>query len=187
MNHKPDAPWPEMRLSPVGVVRSGITSPMLAAGDGDLELQEKNEAMREYHEKVEDGICELVIHPDFAELLEGIEDFSHVMVLYWPHLIDPSKRRLRKVHPMGRKDLPLRGIFSTCSPARPNPILVSVVPLLERDGNILRVKGLEAVDGSPIIDIKPFVEPSHGAKDPKVPEWMKRIHRDLGIDTPAEA
>ncbi|VBB41954.1 putative S-adenosyl-L-methionine-binding protein MTH_1797 [uncultured Desulfatiglans sp.] len=183
MNHTPDAHWPDMHLHPVGFVRSDIKSPVLAPGDGDLELQEKKEAIRQHHEKVEGGVCELVIFRDFAELLEGVEDFSHVMVLYWPHLIDPSKRQLRKVHPMGRKDLPLRGIFSTCSPARPNPILVSVVPLLERDGNILRVKGLEAVDGSPIIDIKPFVEPSHGAKNPKVPEWMSRIHRDLGLET----
>jgi tRNA-Thr(GGU) m(6)t(6)A37 methyltransferase TsaA len=174
--------WPPMQLKPVGWVRSEIKTPMLLAGDSDIELQERMEKIREYHEQVENNICELVIFSQWAELLDGIEGFSHILVLYWPHLIDPERRKLKKVHPMGRKDLPLQGIFATCSPARPNPVLVSAVPLLERTENVLRVKGLEAVDGSPIIDIKPYVQPYYGAENPTVPKWMIQIHRDLGID-----
>ncbi len=83
---------------------------------------------------------------------------------------------------MGRKDLPRQGIFATCSPARPNPVLVSAVPLIKRSGNILLVKGLEAVDGSPIIDIKPYVHSYYGADSSTVPGWMKTIQQDLGID-----
>ena len=83
---------------------------------------------------------------------------------------------------MGRKDLPLQGIFATCSPVRPNPVLVSAVRLLERTGNVLKVKGLDAVDGSPVIDIKPYVLPYYGVENSTVPEWMIKIHRDLGID-----
>ena len=172
----------KIQLTPVGEVHSEIKTPMLIASESGIELQKRNEKIREYHEKVKHVLCEIVIYPQWMELLHGIEGFSHVLVLYWPHLIDPARRNLRKVHPMGRKDLPLQGIFATCSPARPNPVLVSAVPLLERADNILKVKGLEAVDGSPIIDIKPYVTSYYGAKDPMVPDWMHRIYRDLGID-----
>lgn len=171
-----------MQLTPVGEVHSEIKTPILLASESDIELQERMEKIREYHNLVENNICELFIFDRWTELLDGIEGFSHILVLYWPHLIDPERRDLRKVHPMGRKDLPLQGIFATCSPARPNPVLVSAVPLLERTGNVMKVKGLEAVDGSPIIDIKPYTWPYYGVDNPKVPEWMIRIHKELGID-----
>ncbi len=174
--------WPPMELRPVGLVRSQIKTPMLHAGEAGIELKERLEKARENHQKVIDSICELVIFPEWEELLEGIEGFSHILVLYWPHLIDPERRNLKKVHPMGRKDLPIQGIFATCSPARPNPVLVSVVPLLGRSGNILKVKGLDAVDGSPILDIKPYVQPHCGVNQPTVPEWMEQIHKELGVD-----
>ena len=80
---------------------------------------------------------------------------------------------------MGRKDLPLQGIFATRSPARPSPVLMSTVPLLERAGNVLKVKGLEALDGSPLIDIQPYVEVYHGVENPRFPEWILPIHPDL--------
>lgn len=175
--HEPKEIQPALR--PVGVVRSEIKEPMLAAGNDGIELRQRMAAVRKYHRRVKDVVCDLVVAPWLIDALEGIEDFSHVMVLYWPHLVPEERRTLRQVHPMGRKDLPKRGIFATCSPARPNPVLVSVVPLLKREGNVLQVRGLEAVDGSPIIDIKPFVQGYHGAEDPTVAEWMKTIQRDL--------
>jgi len=171
-----------MHLTPVGEVRSEIKTPLLLAGESDIELQERMEKIREYHRRIENSICELFIFPQWAELLDGLDGFSHILVLYWPHLIDPQRRNLRKVHPMGRKDLPLQGIFATCSPARPNPVLLSAVPLLERIGNVIKVKGLEAVDGSPIIDIKPYTWSYCGVDNPAVPEWMHQIQKDLGID-----
>jgi tRNA-Thr(GGU) m(6)t(6)A37 methyltransferase TsaA len=174
--------WPLMRLTPVGVVRSEIKTPMLEACASDIELKKKREEIRAHHEKVTTSVSQLEIFPQWEELLDGIEGFSHILVLYWPHLMDPERRSLRKVHPMGRKDLPTQGIFATCSPARPNPVLVSAVPLLERKGRILMVRGLDAVDGSPIVDIKPYAGSYLGTENATVPEWMERIHRDLGID-----
>lgn len=171
----------QMNLSPVGKVNSEIKVPILRAGETDIELKERMDTIREHHKKLREIVCEIVILPEYENLLDGIEDFSHILVLYWPHLIDPERRKLQKVHPMGRQDLPLKGIFSTCSPARPNPVLVSAVRLLERHGNILKVEGLEAVDGSPVIDIKPYVH-YYGAKNPTVPEWMAQIQQELEID-----
>ena len=168
-----------MMLTPVGEVRSEIKTPILLAGQSDLELTERMEKTLQYQKQVENNVCDLVIYPQWEELLDGIEDFSHVLVLYWPHLIDPERRNLKKVHPMGLKDLPLQGIFATCSPARPNPVLVSAVPLIERKGNILKVKGFEAVDKSPIIDIKPYVKSYYGADNSKVSKWMEKIQREM--------
>lgn len=181
MDKAPLNDWPEMKLTPIGIVKSELKKPMLMAGESDIELQERMDKIRAHHYQVEENIAELMVFSQWEALLDGVEGFSHILVLYWPHLIDPERRNLQKVHPMGRKDLPIQGIFATCSPVRPNPVLVSAVPLLERIDNVLKVKGLEAVDGSPIIDIKPYVHPYHGAQNPTVPDWMIQIHRELGI------
>jgi tRNA-Thr(GGU) m(6)t(6)A37 methyltransferase TsaA len=181
MNDEPYHQQP-LILTPVGEVHSTIKTPILLAGKSGIELQERMGIIRQYHETVQKTVSEVIIFPRWQELLDGIDGFSHVLLLYWPHLIDPERRNLTKVHPMGRKDLPRQGIFATCSPARPNPVLVSAVPLVERTENGIKVQGLEAVDGSPVIDLKPYVHLSHGADKSTIPEWMKQIHKDLGID-----
>jgi tRNA-Thr(GGU) m(6)t(6)A37 methyltransferase TsaA len=73
---------------------------------------------------------------------------------------------------MGNPDHELMGVFSTRSPHRPNPIGKSTVRLLERRGNILKVQGLDAIDGSPVIDIKPYIPGYDSPKDTKAPSWM---------------
>jgi tRNA-Thr(GGU) m(6)t(6)A37 methyltransferase TsaA len=155
---------------------------MMSADEADLTLTERMENVKAYHRRVEASICELVIDPQWEALLDGIDAFSHILVLYWPHLLDPSRRKLRKVHPMGRKDMPLQGIFATCSPARPNPVLVSAVPLVARKGNVLEVRGLEAVDGSPIIDVKPYSKNYLQVDGLKMPAWMEQLHRELEME-----
>ena len=174
----PDKPL-ALQITPLGEVHSPIKAPVLTAGASGIELTERLDKMREHHQQVQNTVSELEIFEPWRELLDGIEAFSHILVLYWPHLVDPERRHLKKVHPMGRKDLPQQGIFATRSPARPNPVLVSTVPLLAREGRILKVKGLEAVDGSPLIDIKPYVESYHRAENPRFPDWLLQIHREL--------
>lgn len=80
---------------------------------------------------------------------------------------------------MGNRKFPLVGVFATRSPVRPNSILTSVVRLIERRGNVLQVTGLDALDGSPILDIKPY-QPCNEPKDIKIPDWMKKIHYEFG-------
>jgi tRNA-Thr(GGU) m(6)t(6)A37 methyltransferase TsaA len=166
---------PEIKLKPVGFVRNDTKEPSLVARHGDLDYE--NQAHRPTHPS--EIVSEIVIDATFAGILDGIEDFSHLLVLYWAHLVEPKGRSLTRVHPMGRKDLPLVGIFSTCSPARPNPILVIAVRLLERSGNILRVEGLDAVDGSPVVDIKPYLPSYYGMKDVVLSDWMNRILSEM--------
>jgi len=166
----------DMMLKPVGVVRSDIKEPSLVARSGDLNWENEDRPPSHSDEQV----SEIVIYPDYAEILDGIEDFSHVLVLYWAHQVDAEGRALTKVHPMGRKDLPLVGVFSTCSPARPNPILVIAVRLLERKGDTLLVAGLDAVNGSPIVDIKPYLPSYYSVTNVKLSGWMNQLLDELG-------
>lgn len=165
----------DMTLRPVGVVRSEIKEPSLVARSGDLTWGEE-----ERPPSPPEGISEILIDKDYADILDGIEEFSHILVLYWAHRVDAEGRTLTRVHPMGRKDLPLVGVFSTCSPARPNPILVIAVRLLERNGTILRVSGLDAVDGSPVIDIKPYLPHYYSVTDVRLSGWMNRLLDEMG-------
>ena len=94
------------------------------------------------------------IRADLAEGLDGLEEQEHLWVLYWMHELSVRDRRVLKAHPRGDTSKPSRGVFSLHSPMRPNPIGMTRVRLARREGNRLLVEGLDALDGSPIIDIK---------------------------------
>lgn len=96
----------------------------------------------------------LNINPAFAQGLDGIEVGDHIILLTWLHR---SRRDRLKVHPMRDRNLPLKGVFATRSPDRPNPIGLHLVKVLEITGPRLKVTPLEAIDGTPLIDIKPIV------------------------------
>lgn len=166
-------------LKPVGYVISDIKSPSLKAGNDDIELDKGLELAAQESKYIKSLNSEILINPEYEGILDGLEDFSHVVVLYWPHLLPASGRTLKKVHPIGQKKFPLVGVFSTCSPARPNPVLVTVVRIREIKGNSLVVQGLEAVDGSPVIDIKPFTRTYCNAEDVRLADWMEQIEKAM--------
>ena len=115
-------------------------------------------------------VSEITFDNNLTEALDGLEEYSHITVLWWMHLLASREERL-KVHPMRREEFPLKGVFALRTPYRPNPIGKTTVKLLERHGNTLKVKGLEALNGSPIIDIKPYLPRYDSAADAKVPLW----------------
>ncbi len=94
------------------------------------------------------------ILPGFARGLEGIEQFETIWVVYWLHQLPEETRSVLLVHPGGDRTAPLRGVFSTHSPMRPNPIGLSRARLLRRENNLLYLSHLDALPGSPILDIK---------------------------------
>ena len=101
------------------------------------------------HDTVE-GTVE--IYPEYAEGLEDLEGFSHIVLIYHFHL-NPGE-----VSPVGSRWSDLdRSVFATRSPSRPNPIGISTVSLLEVEGRTLRVGDLDVVDGTPLLDIKPYI------------------------------
>jgi tRNA-Thr(GGU) m(6)t(6)A37 methyltransferase TsaA len=93
----------------------------------------------------------LVLEPEFVEGLDGIRAGDQLLVLTWLHL---AERWPLKLPPHGNHQLPPKGVFGTRSPHRPNPIGVHLVEVLEVDGNRLRLRDMEAVDGTPVVDIK---------------------------------
>ncbi len=169
----------EFVITPVGVVHSSLVTPAFRPDQGDHSHEKRLKDHRKQHKERKNLISTLEIDPALDGILDGIEDYSHILVLYWPHLIPGDRRALCQVHPMGRKDMPIKGVYATCSPARPNPVLVSAVPLLERKGNILKVRGLDAVDGSPIVDIKPYVLGYPEYPKVTVPDWIEKLQEDL--------
>ena len=169
------ADYQPIQLKPVGVVRNQSKDPSWGGTLGALDWQERAARMKEQRESV----SELIIDSGLEGILDGIDDFSHIIVIYWAHLIPPERRSTRKVHPMGNKDFPLVGVFATGSPVRPNSILTTVVRLVGRNGNILKVTDLDALDGSPILDIKPYNPDHNNIKDARIPDWMRNIHEEF--------
>jgi tRNA-Thr(GGU) m(6)t(6)A37 methyltransferase TsaA len=167
-------------LHPVGIIHNTITEPSLVAGKDGLIMQAGHATMVERVRKTDTEVSRIVIREDLEGILEGIEEYSHLVVLYWAHAVPDERRSLTRVHPMGRKDLPEVGIFSTCSPARPNPVLTTVVRLVGRKKNVLEVTGLDAINGSPVIDIKPYVSEFYPREGVSIPAWMQQIQDEIG-------
>ena len=103
--------------------------------------------------RMSEEVSAVEIHPEFADGLLRIEQNKYLIVLYWAHL---AKRDILKTLPPASKEI--HGVFASRSPGRPNPLSLCIVELIERNGDILRVKGLDALDGSSIIDIKPYTK-----------------------------
>jgi tRNA-Thr(GGU) m(6)t(6)A37 methyltransferase TsaA len=146
----------EIFLKPIGVVKTA------AIGD---EVKDKTRA------------SQIVLRSELAEALVGIDGFSHLFVLFWLHEISNEQRKTLKVHPRGRRDLPLLGVFATRTMLRPNPIGLTLVELVKAEGNVLTVRGLDAFDGTPVIDVKPF-DSWDKAKDARVPAWWTKLESE---------
>lgn len=148
-------PFPEkIILNPIGYVKTE------AVGD---EVKDKS------------TISQIILSDELVEALEGITSYSHLFALFWLDQIPKEKRMILKVHPRGRMDMPLLGVFATRTNLRPNPIGLTLVELLRVEGNVLTVRGLDAFNGTPILDIKPF-DYWDTAQNTKVPEWWIKLN-----------
>jgi len=110
-----------------------------------------------------------------SESLLGIEDFSHLDVVYVFHEVDPAQAVLGARHPRNRESWPLVGIFAQRAKARPNRIGVSTCRLLGVEGRTLHVADLDAIDGTPVLDVKPHVVEMGPRGEVRQPEWMREL------------
>ena len=112
------------------------------------------------------------ILPRYAPALEGIEEYSHIIIFFVFH-----KRKTVKLtqRPENKRCNPEVGIFCTNSEKRPNPLGMTVVKLLKAVGNVLTVRGLDALDGTPVIDIKPYAGFEEEAPEYHIPDWLMKI------------
>ena len=115
------------------------------------------------------------IDEKYNDALLGLEQFSHINVLYWFHQNEtPESRNTMQVHPCGIKTNPLTGVFATHSPHRPNLIAMSLCKILSIDGTTIKIDKIDAFDGSPVIDIKCFFPTRLSIPDVQVPDWERK-------------
>jgi tRNA-Thr(GGU) m(6)t(6)A37 methyltransferase TsaA len=123
-------------------------------------------------EKAGEEEARVRIFPEFCAGIKGVGDFSHLIILYWLHLRDnPEERQTLLVFPKKHAVKTETGVFACRSPSRPNPLALCVVELLKVEECILTVKGLDALEESPIVDIKPYLPRADLVLNPRVPEW----------------
>jgi tRNA-Thr(GGU) m(6)t(6)A37 methyltransferase TsaA len=141
-----------LSLRPIGIIHSpyhyGMQAPYQGAG----------------HEET----CQVELFKEFEEGLKDIEGFSHIILIYYLHKSQGHHLLVRTPW-----DIKPHGLFTTRSPNRPNPLGLSVVELIDRKGNILEVKGLDAIDGTPLLDIKPYIATGAKKSDIKV-GWLEK-------------
>jgi tRNA-Thr(GGU) m(6)t(6)A37 methyltransferase TsaA len=94
------------------------------------------------------------IEPAFREALDGVAGHDRLQLICWLHL---AERNILKIHPRHDPSNPMKGVFATRSPSRPNPLACYTVELIEWGSSFLRVRGIDAIDGTPVVDIKPHV------------------------------
>lgn len=120
-------------------------------------------------------VSEVVLDEALADGLDGIEGFSHVLVLFWMHRAGEAEPVRMRRRPQGREDMPEVGIFAQRARHRPNPIGATAVKLLSRNGKRLVVQGLDAIDGTPVLDVKPYVPAFDAVQSVRVPDWIPRL------------
>jgi tRNA-Thr(GGU) m(6)t(6)A37 methyltransferase TsaA len=155
---------PEIVLQPIAQVRGGRSQPEDDSWDRE--------------------VAEIVLAPRFGpEALAGLSDFSHLEVIFHFDKVPESEINTGARHPRGRTDWPLVGIFAQRGRNRPNRIGVSICRLLSVEGTRLKVRGLDAVDGTPVLDIKPVMTGFLPRGEIREPEWVSELMKDYWART----
>jgi len=140
-----------LELKPIGIIHSSY----------------KNTDLAPYQGYKSEEISQIEVFEEFEEGLKDIEGFSHIIVIYWFH----KSMGYHLLTKTPWDDIP-HGLFATRSPHRPCPLGLTVVELVAREKNILKVKGLDAIDGTPLLDIKPYI-PSVDERSVVKSGWLK--------------
>ncbi|HYM15793.1 MAG TPA: tRNA (N6-threonylcarbamoyladenosine(37)-N6)-methyltransferase TrmO [Dehalococcoidia bacterium] len=147
-------PREPLSIRPIGVVRNNVREPRM---DGWASVR-----------------SDILLREDLTDALDGIEGYSHVIVIFGFHKVPEAEQKLR-VRPRGDERIPEQGVLATRSQVRPSPLGMSVVRVLRRRRNVIRVEGLDAIDGTPVLDVKPYF-PNHDAiPNASVPEWARSL------------
>ena len=145
-----------VEMQPIGVVRNG--------------------AGRRRYDGWRKVVSEIIIDPEYLEALYRLDEFSHIYVIFYLHEMDKSFRT--KIHPTGNPEYPLMGAFATRTPNRPSRLGLTLCGLLSIKDNVLKVKGLDAFDGSPVLDIKPYT--SFPREDEiQLPVWIMKLRKEM--------
>jgi len=155
-----------IKLTPIGVIHTSFT----------------DEEVKKSWPKGVSGIVE--VFPEFENGLKGIDGFSHILIVSWLHKVSNEQRKVLMVkhrrftrYGIPLDILPLIGVFCTDSPHRPNPIGLSIVRVIKREGRFIHVDGLDLFDGTPVLDLR-AITPEFIIKEISVPKWYVEL-KDL--------
>lgn len=145
----------KIELNPIGYVSSPVT------------------------EKVDENwggvVSRILLKPEYAGGLLGLKDFSHALIVTYLHQAHFEKGKHLQRRPRGLESMPLVGIFSQRVKDRPNPIGITAVKILSVGDDYLEVQGLDVINDTPVLDIKPYYPQFDTIEDPMVPEWVNRL------------
>ena len=141
-------------LTPIGMVKNSVANRKDTSWGDDVSL--------------------IILDEQYAGGLKGLEDFSHAVILFHLDQAKYDREKHLQRRPQNRDDMPLVGIFSQRGKDRPNRIGMTSVEIVSVEEGTLVVKGLDAIDGTPVLDIKPYY-PVYYKKDASVPEWVDRL------------
>lgn len=144
-------------------------SPMVLFPMGVIHTPYKRREAIPRQGRLSEEICQIEVFPEYEEGLKDIDRCTHLFILFWLHLGD--RNRLLATPPHSKEG---HGVFATRSPNRPNPIAIDIVRLLEVEGNRLTVKGMDALNGSVLLDIKPYFTDMDSIDDAKVGWQIQR-------------
>ena len=142
----------EICLKPIGTVKNRVRKPRFGGFTEEM--------------------SEIIVNKKFQEALKEIDDYTHLIIVYW---MDKVKDYVISHRPQGNPKVPIVGIFSCRCPARPNPVGITTVRLVEHKGNRIKIKGLDILDGTPIIDIKPYWPQYDKPGKAKIPDWVYKL------------
>ncbi len=143
-----------IEMHPVGIVRTDVT---------------------EIDKDWRKTISQIHLNEAYMDGLTGLENWSHLVIIFVMHEATFNADEHLTYRPGGREDIPETGVFAQRSHLSPNLIGMTTVKLQEIDANVLTVRGLDALDGTPVVDIKPHAPLYDGATDPLVPVWFLRL------------
>jgi len=144
-----------MKIEPIGFVR--------------------NEVLHPNNSEWGEEISEIITKDEFTKGLIGLEEFTHAIIVFYMHQASYNEERHLVRHPQNREELPKIGIFAQRARHRPNPIGITSVQIIGVEENILTVKGLDAINETPILDIKPYFPDFDMRKDAETPEWVQEV------------
>ena len=146
-------------LTPIGTVRNTVTEPT-DTGWGQIEST-------------------IVLDEQWAGAFDGLDQFSHALVLTFLHRVAERHTAIpARRHPRNRDDMPLLGVLAQRARVRPNPIGVTACAIVRVKAHELLVRGLDAIDGTPVLDVKPYVPLFDRIESPTVPLWVNELMSD---------
>lgn len=144
----------EIIMTPIGYVENNVQAKKDVSWGGD--------------------ISRIVLEKEYCNGLSGLEDFSHAIIIYYLDKVEYKREKHLQRRPQNREDMPLVGIFSQRGKDRPNKIGMTAVQIVEVTEKSLAVKGLDAINGTAVLDIKPYY-PVYDKKEATVPDWVNRL------------